>query len=255
MIILVIVGLIGILTLDPIPQDPSYHLFADARSFFSIPNFYNVVSNIGFIVLGTLGALTVVGWGRRDIFLMKTDARPYIVYFISVALVGLGSAYYHWEPTSDRLLWDRLPMSISFMAFASAIVADRIDRKAGTLWLLPLLVALGLLSLIYWYWTETMGHGDLRFYAFAQFYPVIMIPVVFWLFPKHHYTASRYMFWIIMWFGLSKILEYFDQEIFGILGNTLSGHSLKHLTAAVAAFVVLRMLLSNNVRSPSEPPL
>jgi len=186
---------------------------------------------------------------------MKTDARPYIVYFISVALVGLGSAFYHWEPTSDRLLWDRLPMSISFMAFASAIVADRIDRKAGTLWLLPLLVALGLLSLIYWYWTETMGHGDLRFYAFAQFYPVIMIPVVFWLFPKHHYTASRYMFWIIMWFGLSKILEYFDQEIFGILGNTLSGHSLKHLAAAVAAFVVLRMLLSNNVRSPSEPPL
>ncbi len=79
MIILVIVGLIGILTLDPIPQDPSYHLFADARSFFSIPNFYNVVSNIGFIVLGTLGALTVVGWGRRDIFLMKTDSRPYIV--------------------------------------------------------------------------------------------------------------------------------------------------------------------------------
>jgi len=244
---LVIVGFVGLLALDPIPQDPNYHLFADARSFFGVPHFYNVVSNIGFVVLGSLGALTVVGWRRRDIFLMKTDARPYAVYFISVALVGLGSAYYHLAPSTDRLLWDRLPMSITFMAFVSAIVADRIDRKAGNIWLLPLLVALGLLSLVYWYWTEAMGRGDLRFYAFAQFFPIVMLPFIFWLFPKHHYTASSFIIWTITWFGVSKVLEYFDNEVFQILGSTISGHTLKHLAATVAAFVVLRMLIARRL--------
>lgn len=186
---------------------------------------------------------------------MKTDALPYVVYFISVALVALGSAYYHWAPSNDRLLWDRLPMSIAFMAFVSAIVADRIDRKAGNIWLLPLLVALGLLSLVYWHWTEAMGHDDLRFYAFAQFYPIVMLPFVFWLFPKHHYTASSYIIWMITWYGLSKILEHFDKEVFDVLGNTISGHTLKHLAAAVAAFVVLRMLFSNSRRPSRQPSL
>lgn len=213
------------------------------------------MSNIGFVVLGSLGALAVVGWRRRGIFLMKTDALPYVVYFISVALVALGSAYYHWAPSNDRLLWDRLPMSIAFMAFVSAIVADRIDRKAGNIWLLPLLVALGLLSLVYWHWTEAMGHDDLRFYAFAQFYPIVMLPFVFWLFPKHHYTASSYIIWMITWYGLSKILEHFDKEVFDVLGNTISGHTLKHLAAAVAAFVVLRMLFSNSRRPSRQPSL
>jgi len=197
----------------------------------------------------------VVGWRRREIFLMKTDSLPYAVYFISVALVGLGSAYYHWAPSIDRLLWDRLPMSITFMAFVSAIVADRIDRKAGNMWLLPLLVALGLLSLVYWYWTEAMGCGDLRFYAFAQFYPIVMLPFIFWLFPKHHYTAGSFIFWIIMWFGLSKILEHFDHEIFDMLGRSISGHTLKHLASTVAVFIVLRMLFSNSRQTPRHQPL
>ena len=47
---LILISLFGLLALDPIPQDPDYHLFADGRTFFRIPNFYNVVSNIGFAV-------------------------------------------------------------------------------------------------------------------------------------------------------------------------------------------------------------
>lgn len=45
---LVVVGLVGLFALDPIPQDPNYHLFADTRSFFSIPHFNDVGSNAGF---------------------------------------------------------------------------------------------------------------------------------------------------------------------------------------------------------------
>lgn len=203
-----------------------------------------MVSNAGFAVVGIFGVIKVLGQNRRDIFFGKTDAWPYAVYFFGVILVSLGSSYYHWAPTNERLLWDRLPMSIAFMAFVSAIIADRIDTKAGDIWLLPPLVVMGLLSLLYWDWTETMGRGDIRFYAFVQFYPIVLLPFVFWLFAQYRYTISVYIVWIIIWYGLSKILEQFDSEVFDILGGTVSGHTLKHLAATVSVFVALRMLLA-----------
>ena len=163
---------------------------------------------------------------------------------MGVALVSVGSAYYHWAPSNDRLLWDRLPMAIAFMAFCSATIADRIDPKAGNLWLLPVLIGAGLVSLMYWSWTESLGRGDLRFYGFVQFYPLIAIPAVYLLFPEYRYLAGRYIAWVAAWYLISKLLEHFDSQVFSLLSYTVSGHTLKHLAAATATFVVLRMLLA-----------
>lgn len=238
-LVMIVVG-----TLEPIPQDPGYHLFADSRGFFGIPNFNDVVSNIGFTLVGVLGLFLVIGEGRRILFAESMDARPYSIFFIAVALVGVGSAYYHWAPSNERLFWDRLPMAIAFMAITSATVADRIDAKAGNGWLLLLLLAGGAASLIYWHWTESLGRGDLRLYALVQFYPMLALPVVIALFPRHRYTVGRYLVWVIAWYALSKVLEHFDGEVFELLGHTVSGHTLKHLAAAVATLAVLQMLRS-----------
>ncbi len=245
---LLVVGLGGVLLLDPIAQDPNYHLFVDTRGFFGIPNFGDVVSNLGFAIVGVVAVIAVVA-RRSEVFDDPPDARPYVVFFVGVALVSLGSAYYHWEPSNDRLLWDRLPMSIAFMAISAGVVADRIDAKVGNGWLLGLLVALGLASLIYWDWTESLGQGDLRFYGLVQFYPMIALPLVVWLFREHRYTAGRYLLWVIAWYGLSKVFEFFDRGVFELTAQTVSGHTLKHLAAAVATYVVLRMLLSRPSRS------
>jgi hypothetical protein len=246
-LLIVVVFIVGML--DPIPQDPNYHLFADQRSFFGIPNFNDVVSNIGFAAVGVLGLLVVAGGRGREIFAGSHDARPYLIFLIGVALVSLGSVYYHLAPSNERLFWDRLPMSMGFMAITSAVVADRVDARAGNGWLLLLLLAAGVASLVYWDWTESLGRGDLRFYALIQFYPMVALPLIIGLFPRHRYTLGRYLAWGILWYGLSKVFEHFDHEVFGFLGHTVSGHTLKHLTAAVAAFVVLRMLLSTKARS------
>ena len=237
-------GLAGLLALAPIPQDPAYHLFADSRAFLGIPNFNDVASNLGFALVGTFGLFALTGGRGRGVFGLPADARPYLVFFLGVALVSLGSAYYHWAPSNERLLWDRLPMSVAFMALCAAVAADRIHARAGNGWLLALLVALGLTSLLYWHWSESLGRGDLRFYGFVQFYPVVVLPVVFLLFPEHRYTLGRFVAWVVAWYGLSKLLEHFDGEVFALLGGTVSGHTLKHLAAAVATFVVLRMLLA-----------
>ncbi|MDA1097679.1 MAG: ceramidase domain-containing protein [Proteobacteria bacterium] len=234
--------MIGAMLVAPIPQDLGYHAFADTRSGLGIPNFGDTVSNLGFAVVGIWGLWLVLGRVGKDIFSDRADAWPYIVFFIGIAFVSLGSAYYHLAPDNDRLFWDRLPMTIGFMAIFSALVADRIHQPIATRLLLPLLVLAGLLCLLYWNWTEARGHGDLRFYGLVQLYPMVALPLILWLFPRAHYTAGNYLFWVIFWYALAKVLEVFDREIFSLLGHAVSGHSLKHLAAAVATFVVVRMI-------------
>jgi len=247
-----VAGLLALPALDPIPQGPDYHLFADTRFLFGIPHIGNVISNAGFAVVGVLGLLAVAGRRRDALFAQRSDAWPYLGFFLGVALVSPESAYYHWAPSNDRLLWDRLPMSIAFMAFFSAIIADRIDSKAGNTWLLAVLIGRGIASLAYWDWTESLGQGDLRFYGFVQFYPLIAVPAVCWLFREYRYIAGRYIVWLIGWYGLSKLLEFYDGEVFGLLGHTVSGHTLKHVAAAIATLVVLDLLLAR--RPAAMPP-
>ena len=213
-----------------------------------------MLSNAGFLLVGVIGLVTLAR-DRERLFATTSDARPYLVFFIGVALVALGSGYYHWGPTNASLLWDRLPMSLSFMAISAAVVADRIDARAGNGWLLVVLLLLGLASLAYWDWTEAQGRGDLRFYGLVQFYPMLALPLVIWLFPEHRYTNGRFIGWVIAWYALSKVLEHFDDAIFELTTGIVSGHSLKHLAAAVATWVVLRMLLAMaGAHSPASRP-
>ena len=244
---LILIGLLGagllvLFFIPPVPQDPAYHLFADVRSFFGITNFNNVASNAGFAIVGIIGVFVILGAKQKSLFRQRQDAWPYLIFFTGVALISVGSSYYHLEPSNERLLWDRLPMSVAFMAFCSAVIADRIQNRLGNTWLLALLVVLGMLSLVYWSVTESQGQGDLRFYGFVQFYPIILLPVVLWLFPDYRYTAGRFLAWVIAWYALSKVLEYYDKEVFDFFGHIISGHTLKHLAAGAGALVVLHML-------------
>lgn len=241
-----------VLFVDPIPQDLAYHDFADKRGWLGIPNFCDVTSNIGFLVVGII-AMAVLIFRHRELFRSSVDARPYLIYFVGVTLVSAGSSYYHWAPSNASLLWDRLPMSVAFMAISAAVVADRINARAGNGWLLAILLVLGLASLFYWDWTESLGRGDLRFYGLVQFYPMLALPVIIWAFPDHHYTIGRFLGWTIAWYGLSKVFEFFDRGIYELTGHLVSGHSLKHLAAAVAAYMVLQMLIAAKAQ-PAQAP-
>src|SRR5262249_42879374 len=147
---------------------------------------------------------------------------PYLLFFLGVGLAGFGSAYYHLRPDNDRLVWDRLPMAVAFMALVSAMIAERLGVWVGTRLLLPL-VALGIASVLYWYWTEQMGRGDLRPYYFVQFFPMLALPVLLLLFPPR-YTRTADLFVVLGWYFLAKLCEHpGDAPIFA-LGGWISGH-------------------------------
>jgi len=242
----IIIGLfafffLALLFIPPIPQWQGYHNFADARPWLGIPNFSNVMSNAGGIGVGLFCLVKIY---RGGLFDNSLDRLPYVIFFVSVTLVGLGSGYYHWAPSNGSLFWDRLPMTMAFMSFFAAVIADRIDKQVGIYFMLPILLIAGVFSLIYWHQTEAVGTGDLRFYGMVQFYPFVAIPVIMWLFRGYRYTESRQLLWVIGVYICAKLLEQFDTEVLNLLGGFVSGHSLKHLVAAVATLMILPMLTS-----------
>jgi hypothetical protein len=224
--------------LPPIPQDRSYHAFADDRTMLGVPNFLNVVSNLPFLLVGVLGLWTLL---RRDVVgpegavLVSAERWPLLVFFTGVFLTGFGSSWYHLDPNNDRLLWDRLPMTVAFMGFFASTIGERIGTRAGT-WLLWPLVFLGIASVLNWHIGELREQGDLRLYGFVQFYPLVTIPLMLYLFPAR-YTRSAYVIIALAWYLLAKVLEAgpVDHGIYR-LGRVVSGHTLKHLAAALGAF-------------------
>ena len=221
-----------------IPQSEAYHNFADKRTIFCINNCWDVLSNIPFILVGIAGLVfTIKKILQRDGPLIYL---PYAIFFAGVFLTGFGSSYYHLDPTNSTLVWDRLPMTISFMAFFSAIISERMSKRIGHRLLLPLLF-LGAGSILYWIWTEGLGIGDLRIYALVQFIPITFIPIIILLFPSK-YTRGNDLFYVLGFYGLSKLFEALDTQIFALFGGIVSGHTLKHIAAAVAVYWLLRML-------------
>lgn len=106
-----------------------------------------------------------------------------------------GSAYYHLQPNTERLAWDRLgmvsrgacagrrwccvllpplgchpaslPQALTFASLNAGVVAERCSHTAGLLSLLPLqLAAAG--SVAAWQASEAAGKGDLRAYLLVQ---------------------------------------------------------------------------------------
>ncbi|PCJ49009.1 MAG: alkaline phytoceramidase [Gammaproteobacteria bacterium] len=225
---------LGIFLIEPIAQAPSYHLFADGRSILGVPNFWNVLSNLAFLLVGLLALKNLLIDNNLTI---KPELRvATFIFFIGISLVAFGSGYYHLWPSNQTLLWDRLPMTIAFMALFSIIIGEFISLKLAKTALLPLLLV-GAFSVFYWSYTESQGQGDLRLYVLVQFLPILLIPVILLLFKSPFSKASGY-WWLFATYLAAKFLEYFDQAIFELL-PLISGHSLKHLTAAFGVMLLL----------------
>ena len=71
--------------LDPIHQDLAYHQFVDARSWLGIPNAWNVLSNLPFVIVG----LVALPWLAHQ---RVPHRKMWVVFFIGITLTGFGSA-------------------------------------------------------------------------------------------------------------------------------------------------------------------
>jgi len=235
---LYVIAIIGLaLLLDPIPQDPVYHQFADQRTLLGISHVGDVLSNLFFVAAGAAGLLFLLRGG--GVFIDPGERAPFVVFFTGMLLTGFGSGWYHLAPDNTSLLLDRLPMTLVTAGFTAALVSDRLGPQIGRLLLWPL-VAAGLLSALWWAWSEQLGQGDLRPYALFQYGPILPLLALLITRPNRYSHGNCYG-WGFALYGLAKLAEHFDHAIYSSL-MVASGHNLKHLLAAGVGVCLLWML-------------
>jgi len=228
-----------LLRLPTVSQKASYHEFADQRSWLGIPNFLNVASNLPFVLVGIAGMAFTWRAGAGDgHFVDRRESWAYFWLFVGVFLTGFGSAYYHWSPDNGRLVWDRLPMTIAFASLIAALIAERISARWG-LRLLPFLMLYAAGTVVLWYRGEAQGHGDLRLYVGVQAYSALALLAAAVL--PSPYSERKDFAIAFGCYLVAKIFENADHSIFR-LHHLVSGHTLKHLASAAAAYYLWRML-------------
>ncbi len=230
LICIAVIGIIAVIVQSPMQQDVNYHQFADKRCTVFIPNILNVISNLSFVIIGLIGLIYSYFKKIKN----NTTVSNY-VFFIGIFLTGIGSSIYHYNPSTATLVWDRIPMTISFTAFFSIIIIEYIHIKFGK-GLLWVALTLGITSVVYWYVSELNNCGDLRFYAIVQFLPIVLIPIILLIFKKQKQT---YYYWlVILTYVIAKLFEAYDYQIFNFC-KIISGHSLKHIMASIVPLIYL----------------
>ena len=218
-----IIAIVGMFFLSPIEQNKEYHKFCDSNTIFNIPNFWNVVSNIPFLIIGLIGLYKTSTLSETKI--------QYALFFLGIILVSLGSGYYHLNPNNNTLVWDRLPMTIAFMSLFSIIISEFVDLKTGLKLLFPVLL-IGLLSVVYW-----IVFNNLKIYILVQFYPILAILVIL-IFFKSKYNLTIGYWMLLITYIIAKFFEHFDYQTQSTL-KILSGHTLKHLVISIGIICLL----------------
>jgi hypothetical protein len=232
-LVLVILPVVAVVTIwglfGPIHQPTFYHQFADQRAFLGIPHFANVVSNLAFLLTGGLGFHYCIR--RRPLGALGAWA----IFFAGFVLVSLGSGYYHANPNSETLVWDRLTMAVAFAGVHTALISEYVSARLERYVLVPVLVcALG--SVLYWSVTS-----DLSFYYALQATVFLSAAVILSCFDSE-YHQKRFILGAFAIYALALVCDFLDIQIFMAMGGVIGGHAIKHLFAAIAAYVVYWML-------------
>lgn len=238
----------AMLAYGPIAQPAHYHDFAAVASWFGLPNAADVLSNLGFALVGA--------WGWRR--LAPRCAHPalrdgwwgYRLLLLGLMLTAVGSAWYHLAPDDSRLIWDRLPIALACAGLLAAVRAETVGSRAPRAEA-ALFALFGVVSVAWWHFTNDGGDGDLRPYLLLQALPLLLIP----LWQAGHATPrrDRLLFGAaLLLYIAAKAAELLDHQVLALLGS-LSGHTLKHLLATLAAALIVGCLVRRVAGQQNTP--
>lgn len=234
----VLLACVLLLAHGPIAQLAHYHEFADQSVLLWLPHAEDVLSNIGFAVVALWAMVKL--WPMRNHASLQRGRDGYALFLLGLLLTAFGSSFYHWAPDNARLVWDRLPIALACAGLLAGVRAENVlaaNGKTDTVWLgLFAIVSVG-----WWYFTDQHGTGDLRPYLLLQCLPLVLIPM--WQAIHKAPAADRWAFGAaLLLYILAKVAEINDHQLLEVLG-VVSGHTLKHLLATCAAWVLVARLV------------
>lgn len=235
--LLVLLAVIAMLAYGPIRMPAGYHRFADQSMFLGVPHAADVLSNLGFLLVGLWGWLRLHSCRTHPG--LRAGWPGYRLFLVGLILTAFGSGYYHLAPDDARIVWDRLAIALACAGLLSAVRAET-RPQAGhdhTIWLGLLAVA----SVGWAAYTEGQGQGDLRPYILVQGLPLVLIPLWQSIYPTARRDRNAFCIALLL-YVLARFAEILDHPLLALLGG-LSGHTLKHLLAAAAAAVLVGRLV------------
>ena len=218
--------------LPSIEQNQNYHNFADQRVLFGVNNAFDTLSNLAFIMVGALGLFNF--YNNQYIKISNSFSVILNLFFISIILTGLGSSFYHLSPNDFTLVFDRLAMSLVFASILAMLAYLKISSRFGLHTLAELLILAPLTVLIWKF------NGNLTPYVVLKFGGIILV-ILTLLLTKTRMQGPCFTSLIIL-YGAAKLVEFYDEKIFNLSQNLISGHTLKHLIAALAVIIFVSPL-------------
>jgi len=229
----------------PIVQWADYHAFADRRAWLGIPNAADVLSNLPFAIVGA--------WGLARLARANTPGPAlwsWRVLCAALVATAAGSVLYHWAPDNAALVADRLPIAWACAALLCAFLAERVAPRWSAPASLATTLVVATAAVLYWWFGERQGEGDLRPYLVVQFLPMLLVPLALLLrvgADRNGRTPDHAWWAVLALYAAAKGAELADRAVFDALG-LLSGHTLKHLLAAAAAGCIVRAAVRAQLR-------
>ncbi len=206
--------------------------FVDARVWLGIPNAADVLSNVPFAVFGVWGLRLQANADKASHRYLGRENFVLTLFFIGLIFTAAGSMLYHLAPSDGTLLWDRAGMAFAFAGMLGVAASERVSARSG-IWLGLTSLLAGMLSLLVWSQT-----ADVLPWMTLQFGSLMLI-LILAITRKHSKSLGISLYAVVAWYALAKVFESNDHAIFEATGHWVSGHTLKHLTASLAALPII----------------
>jgi len=246
--LLLLIGIVG--PVLPAAEVAIALVFADTRSWHGLPNAMDVLSNLPFLLMGCWGLywLNRIDRAHHEALSGFPLAPPASdppdntldcawLFFAGLIATAAGSAFYHLAPDAPRLAADRAGMAVAFAGLIGMAVCERVSQRAGwpAAWFV---LTTGLLSA-----EIAQETGNVLPWALVQFGGMaLVLTLALALSRPISGAVGLRLGWVIAAYVLAKAFELADQPIYEVTQGVISGHTLKHLCAALAALPVLTAL-------------
>ena len=231
MVLAACLGLSGLALFGPAFGQPgSYHDFADQRMLWGLPFAMDVLSNLAFALAGLAGfGCLLAALPRR---LTNVQRAMAAMFFAGLLLTAAASSWYHWQPDDAGLAIDRSGMAVAFAGLLGLAAAGRVSERAGAA------LGLGVLALSPPAVMAAVNAGNVLPWATLQFGGLALL---LWFAQRSPRVVALDVRWgrVIALYALAKLFEIGDATIFEWTGHLVSGHTLKHVVAACAAWPVI----------------
>lgn len=214
-----------------------YHAFIDTRSWWGIPNTMDVLSNAAFAVVGTWGLWRLGHWSHAH----RTAVADRPVLYGSALMVGLGlwfttvgSGIFHWQPNAAGLAVDRMAMSVIFAGLLGMAVAQHISERAGLVTMVTVLTLAPAAAAVAWFTGNATPWGTVQYGGMLLLLALVV---------SRTDQTRTVLVKVLLMYGLAKACEMADEVVWQLTNGLVSGHTLKHLVAAVAVMPMWEMLV------------